>query len=41
VSVVGGVEEILTVEFAKDDREEDVADGDDALWVGALDGLET
>jgi hypothetical protein len=40
VRVVGGVEEILTVEFAKDDGEEDVADGDDALRVGALDGLE-
>jgi hypothetical protein len=40
VSVVGGVEEILAIELAEDDREEDVADGDDALWVSALDGLE-
>jgi hypothetical protein len=40
VGVVGGVEEVLTVEFAEDDGEEDVADGDDALWIGVLDGLE-
>ena len=40
VGVVGGVEEVLAVEFAEDYGEEDVADGDDALWVGALDGLE-
>jgi hypothetical protein len=40
VGVVGGVEEVLTIEFAEDDGEDDVADGDDALWVGALDGFE-
>ena len=40
VGVVGGVEEVLAIEFAEDDGEEDVADGDDALWVGVLDGLE-
>jgi hypothetical protein len=40
VGVVGGVEEVLAVEFAEDDGEEDVADGDDALGVGALDGIE-
>jgi hypothetical protein len=40
VGVVGGVEEVLTIEFAKDYGEEYVADRDDALWIGALDGLE-
>jgi hypothetical protein len=40
VCVVGGVEEVLAVEFAKDEGEEDVADGDGALRVGALDGFE-
>jgi hypothetical protein len=39
VGVVGGIEEVLTVELTEDNGEEDVADGDDALWVGALDGL--
>ena len=40
VSVVGGVEEILTVELAKDERHEDVAGGDGRLRVVLLDGLE-
>ncbi len=40
VGVVGGVEEVLTIELAEDDGEEHVADGDNALRVGALDGLE-
>jgi hypothetical protein len=40
VGVVGGVEEVLAVELAEDDGEEDVADGDGALRVGALDGFE-
>jgi hypothetical protein len=39
VGVVGGVEEVLAVEFAEDDGEEDVADGDDTLRVSALDGF--
>jgi hypothetical protein len=40
VGVVGGVEQVLAVELAKDDGEEDVADGDGALRIGALDGFE-
>ncbi len=38
--VVGGVEEVLTVEFAEDERQEDVAGGDSRLRVGFLDSLE-
>jgi hypothetical protein len=41
VGVVGGVEQVLTVEFAEDERLEDVAGGDGALGIGFLDGLET
>jgi len=41
VGVVGGVEEVLTVEFAEDERLEDVAGGDGALGIGFLDGFET
>jgi hypothetical protein len=40
VGVVGGVEEILTVEFAKDERLEDVSGGDGGLRIGLLDGFE-
>jgi hypothetical protein len=40
VRVVGGVEEVLTVELAEDDGQKNVADCDGALGVGALDGLE-
>jgi len=40
VRVVGGVEEVLAVELAEDDGQKDVADGDGALGVSALDGLE-
>jgi hypothetical protein len=40
VGVVGGVEEVLAVELAEDEGEENVADGDGALRVGALDGFE-
>ncbi|WP_433983113.1 hypothetical protein RBB78_15990 [Tunturiibacter empetritectus] len=40
MGVVGGIEQVLTIEFAEDEGEQDVADGDDALRVGALDGLE-
>ena len=40
VGVVGGVEEILTVEFAKDERLEDVAGGNGGLRIGLLDGFE-
>jgi hypothetical protein len=40
VGVVGGVEEVLMIELAEDDRHEDVADGDGALRVGSLDGFE-
>jgi len=40
VRVVGGVEEVLTVELAEDDGQKDVADCDGALGVGALDGFE-
>jgi hypothetical protein len=40
VGVVSGVEEVLAVELAEDEGEEDVADGDGALRVGALDGFE-
>jgi hypothetical protein len=40
VGVVGGVEQVLTVEFAEDERLEDVAGGDGALGIGFLDGLE-
>ena len=40
VRVVGGVEEILTVEFAEDEHHEDVAGGDGALGIGFLDGFE-
>ena len=40
VGVVGGVEEVLTVELAEDERHEDVAGGDGGLRVVLLDGLE-
>ena len=40
VRVVGGVEEVLMVELAEDERHEDVAGGDGGLRVGLLDGLE-
>ena len=40
VGVVGGVEEVLTVELAEDERHEDVAGGDGDLRVALLDGLE-
>ena len=40
VGVVGGVEEILTIEFAEYERLEDVAGGDGGLGIGFLDGLE-
>ena len=40
VGVVGGVEQVLTVEFAEDKRLEDVAGGDGGLWVVLLDGFE-
>jgi hypothetical protein len=40
VSVVGGVEEVLTVELAKDESLEDVAGGDGRVRVVSLDGLE-
>ena len=40
VRVVGGVEEVLMVELAEDERHEDVAGGDGALRVGLLDGFE-
>ncbi len=40
VGVVGGVEEVLTVELAEDEGLEDVAGRDGALGVGFLDGLE-
>ena len=40
MSVVGGVEEVLTVELAKDDRHEDVAGGNRGLRVILLDGFE-
>ncbi len=40
MGVVGGVEEVLTVELAEDERLEDVADGDGRLRVVSLDGLE-
>jgi hypothetical protein len=40
VGVVGGVEEILMVELAEDERHEDIAGGDGRLGVGLLDGLE-
>jgi hypothetical protein len=40
VGVVGGVEEVLMVEFAKDERLQDVADGDGALGIGFLNGFE-
>ena len=39
VRVVGGVEEILAVEFAEDERHQDVAGGDGALGIGFLDGF--
>jgi hypothetical protein len=41
VRVVGGVEQILSIEFAEDNGKENVADGDDALWIGTLGSLET
>jgi hypothetical protein len=40
VRVVGGVEEILIVEFAEDECLEDVGGGDDALRMGFLDSFE-
>jgi len=40
VSVVSGVQEVLAVEFAKDQCEEYVADGDDALRMCSLNGFE-
>jgi hypothetical protein len=40
VGVVGGVEEVLMVELAEDDRHQDVAGGDCALGIGFLDGFE-
>jgi len=40
VRVVGGVEEVLAIEFAEDDGEKHVADGDGALRVGELDCFE-
>jgi len=40
VSVVGGIEEVLTIKLAKDERHEDVAGGDGGLRVVFLDGLE-
>jgi hypothetical protein len=40
VGVVGGVEEVLMVEFAKDERLQDIADGDGALGIGFLNGFE-
>jgi hypothetical protein len=40
VGVVGGVEEVLMVELAKDERLEDVAGGDGGVRVVSLDGLE-
>jgi hypothetical protein len=41
VGVVGGVEQVLTVELAEDERLEDVAGGDGRVRVVSLDGLET
>jgi hypothetical protein len=40
VGVVGCVEEVLIVEFAEDERLEDVGGDDGALWIGLLDGFE-
>ena len=40
VGVVGGVEEVLIVEFAEDEGLEDEGCDDGALWIGFLDGLE-
>jgi hypothetical protein len=40
VRVVGGVEEVLIVEFAEDERLEDEGGDDGALGIGFLDGLE-
>ena len=40
VGVVGGVEEVLIVEFAEDERLEDEGGDDRALGIGFLDGLE-
>ena len=40
VGVVGGVEEVLMVEFAKDEDHEDVAGGHGILRMGGEDGLE-
>jgi hypothetical protein len=39
VGVVGGVEEVLIVEFAEDDRLENEGGDDGALGIGFLDGL--
>ena len=40
VCVVGGVEEVLVVELAEDERHENVADGNGALGVRLLNGFE-
>lgn len=40
VGVVGGVEEVLIIELAEDERLEDEGGDDGALWIGFLDGLE-
>ena len=40
MGVIGGVQEILAVELAKDERHEDVAGSDSALRVLFLDGFE-
>ncbi len=40
VCVVGGVEEVLMIELAEDERHEDVTGGDGRLRVFLLDGLE-
>ena len=41
MGVVGGVEEVMTIELAKDERHENVAGGDGALGVGLLDGFKS
>ena len=40
VCVVGGVQEILVVEFSEDERQKDIASGDAALGIVSLDGFE-
>ena len=40
MGVIGGVEEVLTVELAEDDGLEDIAGGDGGLGIGFLDGFE-